>query len=764
MSYSKKIWNTGEVINASNLNNIENGIYDLDQAINSPSGSLSEKLDQMVQVSDSQPQDANNKIWVKGNGNGIQVPTYDEFEDLMYDIAEEYSSSDTYNVGDYTIHENNLFRCITAISTAEQWTPAHWAATTVVDELGASKTIAEIYSDGNLYDVGDYVTHDNKLYRCNTAITVAESWTAAHWTEVTIGETFKKLEENGIFVEDITPETKTWGAYLGTHGGVASTSTNFNAYKINVENIEALIVTYSTYGNSKPYWSFFAITPSDTRTDYGSNVALGITGHSYTNEHLIVNEYIPIPKIVKEIIIVNSKEAATTNSFKILKVNYNNCALKKRLNSCPAIPEYSALLTYSKDDYVMNRGILYKCNQDINIEEEWDSTHWDEVSIANEIKQLIKNTKLSNEGSINVDINGYDTVPYTISDANKITKDGAKYKSRQIPISLEYNSITITGNATKATMYTFLTEQLASSLSSGTSIAEYLPDGETGRRAVLSNTTETIVIPNGAKYIIISILTTNNDCSPQSVKFNTKMNQRVSTLENTVDSLKLSHSVDPVTACIIGAAIEEGAIYDASLSSVTTDTENAYLTKALQNNGVTVTNLSKAGMGYLQASTTGSVTGKALVNNTNFTSYNSVYVALGCDDWINGQALGSTSDASSADTVCGALKYILDKIYTSNPSTKVFVLTPILCGALGTSSSQWGWNQNNSATTPYSLKDLHDAIVEICEDAFVECWDNSTAGIVNIQNLTTVLPDNTHPTEEVMAQMAKAMTGRITFK
>lgn len=43
-------------------------------------------------------------------------------------------------------------------------------------------SLAPAYSTASTYAVGDLVTYDNNLYRCNTAINVAESWTASHWT------------------------------------------------------------------------------------------------------------------------------------------------------------------------------------------------------------------------------------------------------------------------------------------------------------------------------------------------------------------------------------------------------------------------------------------------------------------------------------------------------------------------------------------------------------------------------------------------------
>ena len=44
--------------------------------------------------------------------------------------------------------------------------------------------IAPAYSSSATYAVGDYCTKDNYLYRCKTAITTAEAWTAAHWDQV----------------------------------------------------------------------------------------------------------------------------------------------------------------------------------------------------------------------------------------------------------------------------------------------------------------------------------------------------------------------------------------------------------------------------------------------------------------------------------------------------------------------------------------------------------------------------------------------------
>ena len=79
------------------------------------------------------------------------VPTYQEILST-YDamvaataaangaIAATYSSSSTYAVGDYCIHDGGLYRCTTAITTGEAWTAAHWTATKIGPDVSALKS------------------------------------------------------------------------------------------------------------------------------------------------------------------------------------------------------------------------------------------------------------------------------------------------------------------------------------------------------------------------------------------------------------------------------------------------------------------------------------------------------------------------------------------------------------------------------------------------------------------------------------------------
>lgn len=69
-------------------------------------------------------------------------------------VAAQYSSSSTYNVGDYVIYNGQLYRCTTAITTDEIWTAAHWTAAVLGSDISSMKSVNEQYGE---YDYGEIV-------------------------------------------------------------------------------------------------------------------------------------------------------------------------------------------------------------------------------------------------------------------------------------------------------------------------------------------------------------------------------------------------------------------------------------------------------------------------------------------------------------------------------------------------------------------------------------------------------------------------------
>lgn len=91
----------------------------------------------MFMISDTQPSASTNKLWFKSSSQSVELPTIEELENI---IAPKYSSTSTYNIGDYVLYNNNstsykLYKCNTTISAGESWTPAHWTQTTIMNEI-----------------------------------------------------------------------------------------------------------------------------------------------------------------------------------------------------------------------------------------------------------------------------------------------------------------------------------------------------------------------------------------------------------------------------------------------------------------------------------------------------------------------------------------------------------------------------------------------------------------------------------------------------
>lgn len=50
-------------------------------------------------------------------------------------MGDEYLNTSTYNIGDYCIYDNLLYKCITAVTTSENFNSTKWQKTTIANEL-----------------------------------------------------------------------------------------------------------------------------------------------------------------------------------------------------------------------------------------------------------------------------------------------------------------------------------------------------------------------------------------------------------------------------------------------------------------------------------------------------------------------------------------------------------------------------------------------------------------------------------------------------
>lgn len=85
-------------------------------------------------------------------------------------VAGAYSSSATYAVGDYVYYNKTLYRCITAITTAEPWTAAHWTAAVLGNDVGELRSgLSNVLTD--VLDVQKFASDSSSYLSTNGYLT-----------------------------------------------------------------------------------------------------------------------------------------------------------------------------------------------------------------------------------------------------------------------------------------------------------------------------------------------------------------------------------------------------------------------------------------------------------------------------------------------------------------------------------------------------------------------------------------------------------------
>ncbi|MBQ3946856.1 MAG: hypothetical protein II670_14815 [Alphaproteobacteria bacterium] len=233
--------------------------------------------------------DEENKVWheeVK-RGGGTSVYPYNNNPEALGHEANP-GTSDNYSRGDH-IHP----------------LPS-------VSDLGAlpALNIANEFSTSSTYAVGDYVIYEGQLYQCTTAVTTAGSWNSSNWVQAVLGNDVSDLKSAFTFqtskaidvsqgywaiADGIATDSTTWcrsgfvnfdavilsnavkmyllayninGSYVGTWNGTTfSTTYNYNSYLQEI-SIYDWLKKYPAYRFKIDYYkSNSTLTPSDVLSD-----------------------------------------------------------------------------------------------------------------------------------------------------------------------------------------------------------------------------------------------------------------------------------------------------------------------------------------------------------------------------------------------------------------------------------------------------------------------------------------------------------------
>ena len=131
--------------------------------------------------------------WAKGTQNGTAVSSGTYYHDNAKYYKEQAALSATAAAGSASDASDSATAAASSASTAAA--------------VGAN--FAPNYSTSSTYAVGDYVLYNGALYRCTTAITTAESWTSGHWTAVKVGGELSQLNSEITAISEAVNDTTT---------------------------------------------------------------------------------------------------------------------------------------------------------------------------------------------------------------------------------------------------------------------------------------------------------------------------------------------------------------------------------------------------------------------------------------------------------------------------------------------------------------------------------------------------------------------------
>lgn len=186
---------------------------------------------------------------------------------------------------------------------------------------GAAGVVASAYSAAKTYKVGDYVLYNSNLYRCTTAITTAEAWTAAHWTQVVLADDVTDLKTDlddkilDLETEDKTKKSVTLAKVVLSEDNVSNvnfyTEEETHVYGLNRLDIANANVTHDGYASTVI-----------TKTDTGINI-------KYVGGGTFKYAYISYTAEFDGDLRVSCKASTTGNireCFMVVQKNGNNCA------------------------------------------------------------------------------------------------------------------------------------------------------------------------------------------------------------------------------------------------------------------------------------------------------------------------------------------------------------------------------------------------------------------------------------------------------
>lgn len=249
---------------------------------------------------------------------------------------------------------------------------------------------------------------------------------------------------------------------------------------------------------------------------------------------------------------------------------------------------------------------------------------------------------------------------------------------------------------------------------------------------------------------------------------------------------------DPgVRWCALGDSITQGYVsyYSESKGRYTAEVRptECWVSKLAMAKNWHISNKGVGGSGYVMRTATdiGDSTYNTpawkVVQGIDFTPYNLVTLAYGVNDYKgnpdagympDGVPIGSMNDAigDRPEKLIPAMRKTIETILASNPKLKLVIITPLNChgysGEFGNQLSNYAYGHERSSdrtTGCGTLKDVRDAMIEVCEYYGLEYIDMTAQSCVNRLNLEDLLLDGVHPGADCHTLLAHELGAKIHF-
>lgn len=661
----------------------------------------------------------------------------DNYNDIVNSAVTRVQNSDSYTQTMVNVNAAGVAATSAATAANTAATRANSAASTAEN---VSAIVAEAFSTSRDYSAGWYVTYSGGLYRFNE-FHAAGAWDASQVTAITVGNQLTTLDmgvENGNdafrYMHDSANLTWTEGTLDATGAEQSSTRSYYSDYiDLNGRNLYIYVPADGSITTRVYYYSDTNVESFGTRGT--ANTSARVTTNGTYRYCRILAYYTDSSKPRDENIYKASFYIfgyADNYRGKISLLGYTSFA------QCAREGYYSFSLTdlpniTDKPVDLTSGGIIFTY------------THFGSFTLYQELYDVYNNKYVRFGTSPFVKVydtsHDYITPDYEIGAIASGSGDNVTSTKRVRMVSnADFNGgfiLTVPENM-KAEVITYKTDSTR-----GETVTSFLPEG-----------TYYIYPRYGEAYFRI---------------YGGYADDRTITNASVGNNFTLEYidNADSPVWLALGDSITQGYYsYNNGSSDVLGRTQKCWATIAASIANLRLVNSGVGGSGYVHNGTVlDQKNAKDHVDTINFSGVDMVTLSWGVNDWKYGETIGTVNSTVGDGTLCGNMKYVIEKILTQNPNCKVFVVTPVNSANTtkdyGDESTNWGLGYAVSGSG--TLEQVYQAEKDVADYYGIQLIDQTHTSVVNRKNLLQNLPDGVHPSLECHDTLGHEMSRKITF-